>query len=118
MSLRVTVVLILVAVAVGVVVILNPFQEPEEIASGEPWFYQIDMDDLEVININHMGEEVRFVRTGVYTWAFQDPPTIPPSHERWAGGIKLLLSGPRTRRDITVLAEAIENPAEIGRAHV
>ena len=114
MSLRVTLVLMLAAIGVGVVVMINPFEKEEESAPKDPWFYQISIDDMEVIEINHQGEMVRFVKTGEYTWAFDDPATIPPSHYRWAGGIKLLLSGPSTRRDITVVAKTIENPAEYG----
>ena len=114
MNLRYTIILMVAAIAVGVVAIINPFDEEEETAAKEAWFYQIDMDDIEIIEVTHQGEAVGFVKTGEYTWAFQDPPTIPPSHFRWAGGIKLLLSGPRTLRDITVLAETIEDPAQYG----
>ena len=114
MSLRVTFILMLVAIAVGVVVIINPFEKEEETTVKEPWFYQVSMDDIEIIEVTHKGDVVSFLKTGEYTWAFQDPPTIPPSHYRWAGGIKLLLSGPITRRDITVLAETIEDPSEYG----
>ena len=113
MNLRLTVLLVALAVAVGLVAYINPFEKTEEKAAKSPWFYQVDMDDINVIEVNHNGDQVKFVREGRFGWTFDDPSGIPPSHNRW-GGITLIFSGPQTRRDLTQLTLKIENPADYG----
>ena len=106
-------VLVLVAVAVGLVAYINPFAEDEEEEEDNPWFYQVAMEDIVEIDITNEGERSSFYRTEEGTWSFSDPDGIPPSITRW-GGITLLLSGPQTRRDLSVIAPVIDDPAEYG----
>jgi hypothetical protein len=113
MSLRITAVLVLLAIAVGVVVYINPFKKEEKRAEDSPWFYQVSMDDITFIGVKHQDKYQSFVRTEYDTWAFQDPAGIPPFHDRW-GGMTLLLSGPQTRRDLTVAAPTIDDPTRYG----
>ncbi|MCH7652282.1 MAG: hypothetical protein IIB14_01270 [Chloroflexi bacterium] len=113
MNFKVTAGLILVAVVVGVVALINPFKEEEEVKSRSPWFYQVSEEDIETITVTHKGDSVSFTKVGDYTWAFQNPEGIPPDHIRW-GGIPLLLSGPGTRRDLTIAQPIIEDPAQYG----
>ena len=113
MKLRTTLLLVMAAVAVGVIVYINPFKKSPELQEASPWFYQVDEDDIDFIEIIHQGDRARFVRVAPYSWAFEDPEGIPPSHYRW-GGITLLFTGPQTRRDLTVAAPIIEDPAQYG----
>ena len=113
MKLRGTLVLILAAIAASVVVYINPFSEDETREPREPWFYQVAQDDIEVIEITLKGSSLKFEKTDEDTWVFVDPLGIPPIHQRWAG-ITLLLSGPQTRRDITIAAQTIDDPAQYG----
>ena len=113
MNFKVTAGLIIVAIIVGVVALVNPFKEEEEIRSRSPWFYQVSEEDIETITVTHRGDSVSFNKVGDYTWAFQSPEGIPPDYIRW-GGIPLLLSGPGTRRDLTIAQPIIEDPAQYG----
>jgi hypothetical protein len=113
MNLKTTGVLVVLAIIVGVVAYINPFRGDDDDGSKSPWFYQVSQDDIDTIAVTHKGDFVSFHRVAKYTWAFDDPPGIPPNHVRW-GGITLLLSGPQTRRDLTEFRPIIENPAQYG----
>lgn len=110
MSLRTTLALIVAALVVGALVYVNPFERGDKKQEEPPWFYQVSMDDINVIEVNHQGKQVRFVRNEEDAWVFVDPAGIPPSHQRW-GGMTLLLSGPQTRR---LLRDTIDDPAKYG----
>jgi hypothetical protein len=107
MSLRTTLLLIVAAVGVGVVAYINPFSSTEEEAPDPPWFYQVSEDDIMVIDVQHLGDGVRFIRNDEGKWEFEDLPGVAPSHVRW-GGMVLMLTGPKTRR---LLQE--ETPGEL-----
>ncbi len=94
-------------------VVGNPFSGGEAEEEDAPWFYQVSMDDIMDISVEHRGDKIEFYRTEQNWWSFVDPPEIPPDLRRW-GGIVLLLSGPQTRRDLTATAVRIDNPAEYG----
>ena len=124
MNVRVTIALVVVAIAVGAVVYFNPFQPDPEPRDDSPWFFQLAEEDIQSIEVIHRvenGEDdqavktVSFVKTSPehYLWEFVDPQGIPPDRNRW-GGITLLLSGPKTRRDLTPQSIIIEDPAEYG----
>ncbi|MCH7745011.1 MAG: DUF4340 domain-containing protein [Chloroflexi bacterium] len=115
MNLKVTIVLVALAIAVGAFVYINPFKDIPEIEEDSPWFFQVAEEDIESIEVIFQGDSVKFVKVDVkrYLWEFEEPAGIPPSSYRW-GGITLLLSGPRTRRDLTPLKQIIEDPAEYG----
>jgi hypothetical protein len=123
MNLRVTIVLVAVAIVVGAVVYINPFKDTPEFEEDSPWFFQVAEEDIETIEVVFQGDSVRFVKVDVkrYLWEFEEPAGIPPNRDRW-GGITLLLSGPRTDRDlsdsiegsVTPQKQIIEDPAEYG----
>ena len=124
MNVRVTIALVVVAIAVGAVVYFNPFQPDAEPRDDSPWFFQLAEEDIQSIEVIHRvenGEDdqavktISFVKTSPehYLWEFADPQGIPPDRNRW-GGITLLLSGPKTRRDLTPQNIIIEDPAEYG----
>ncbi len=113
MNLRITGFLVLVAIAVGVVVIINPFEKVEVREPDDPWFYQVAMEDIITIQVTRDGMKVAFFKNEENAWEFEDPTNIPPFHNRWAG-ITLLLSGPQTRRDLTIAAQTIDDPAQYG----
>ncbi len=115
MNLRVTIVLVAVAIVVGAVAYINPFKDIPEFEEDSPWFFQLAEEDIETIEVVFQGDSVKFVKVDVkrYLWEFEEPAGIPPNRDRW-GGITLLLSGPRTRRDLTPQKQIIEDPAEYG----
>ena len=113
MNWKLTAALVILAAAIGVVAYINPFREDEEAKARSPWFYQVSFDDIERIRVE-AGENVEsFHKNEDEVWVFDSLDGIPPSHTRW-GGIVLLLSGPQTRRDISVVRPTIEDPAEYG----
>ena len=113
MNLKITAGLVVVALAVAWVAYTNPFSSDEAEEDDAPWFYQVSMDDITDISIQHKESQVEFYRTDQNWWSFVDPPDVPPDLHRW-GGIVLLLSGPQTRRDLTATSASIEDPTEYG----
>jgi hypothetical protein len=105
--------LVAVAIAVAVVAYINPFKSTGEGRITQPWFYQVEMDDIDFIEVTHLGESRKFIRSERYAWAFVDPPNIPPSRRRW-GGLQLLVSGPQTRRDLTATSITLDDLSEYG----
>lgn len=110
MSLRTTLLLIVIGVGVGVVVWVNPFKKEEETQGKAPWFYQVTEDDIQVIEVKHRDQQVKFVRDADEFWQFENLPGVSPTHRRW-GGMVLMLTGPRTRR---LLQDEIKTPAQFG----
>ena len=115
MSLRITIALVVIAVAVGIVAYINPFKGEEEKVDKTPWFYQVAQEDIRVIEVTHLGKHVRFAKTG-RAWAFSEPVALagfPPAWEIFQG-TELILSGPRTQRDLTIAAATIDDPTQYG----
>ena len=113
MNWKFTIALVFLAAAIGVIAFINPFEREEERADKSPWFYQVSFDDIIKIRVQS-GENVEsFTKRGQGSWIFDRLEGIPPSHLRW-GGIVLLVSGPQTKRDISVVRPVIEDPAEYG----
>lgn len=115
MSLKITIGLLVIAVAVGVVAYINPFKSEEERVDKTPWFYQVAQEDIKAIEVTHLDKHVRFVKTG-RAWAFEEPTSLagfPPAWEIFQG-TELILSGPRTQRDLTIAAATIDNPTQYG----
>ena len=113
MNLRLTLALIVVAAAAGIVVYINPFKETQTRTPDSPWFYQVSMDDIVEISVNHGDESRSFFRNEDRVWVFADPEDVPADPERW-GGMTSLLSGPRTRR---LLLEAPDDLDQYGLAN-
>ena len=113
MNPKLTGVLVLVAIIVGGVAYFNPFAGDDDDGPKSPWFYQVSEDDIATIYVSHLGDSVSFRKTEADTWAFNDPEGVPPDFRRW-GGITLLLSGPQTKRDLTVARPTIDDPAQYG----
>ncbi|MDC0035428.1 DUF4340 domain-containing protein [Chloroflexi bacterium] len=113
MNLKVTIALIILAVASIVVYLVNPFSNEVSKEPPKPWFYQVSVDDMTSIRIDHEGISESFIKTPSNTWAFDWDVLIPPAHNRW-GGIAFILGGPQTKRDLTETTTLIENPAQYG----
>ena len=110
MNLKVTIVLIAVGVAVGVVVWINPFSSAPAEEPDAPWFYQVTESDIDLIEVSHRRERVKFIRDEERRWQFEGLPGVSPRRERW-GGMVLILTGPRSRRE---LQQQVDNPAQFG----
>ena len=107
MSLKTTLVLIFLAAIVGGIVYLNPFEKEEEKAPTPPIFFSVEEDRINRIGMTLKGQSASFVKTGqsLASWQFESPSGIPVSHYRW-GGIPLLLSGPRSKRELDIESSA------------
>lgn len=115
MSLRITIALLFIAGVVGVFAYINPFRIQEPKVDKRPWFYQIAQEDIRIIEVSHIGKYVKFVKNGK-TWTFEEPTSfagLPPAWEIFQG-TELILSGPRTQRDLTIAAETIDDPTQYG----
>ena len=115
MSLKITIALLVIAAAVGIVAYINPFESEEERVDNTPWFYQVAQEDIRVIEVTHLDKHVRFVKTG-RAWTFEEPASLvgfPPAWELFQG-TELILSGPRTQRDLTIAAATIDDHTQYG----
>ncbi len=103
MSLKTTLVLIFLVAIVGGIVYVNPFEKEEEKAPEPPLFFAVEEDRINRIGITLQGQSASFIKTGqsIQSWQFESPSGIPVSHYRW-GGIPLLLSGPRSKRQLPI----------------
>ena len=113
MNLKVTIALIAVGVVVGVVVWINPFQSAQQEEQDAPWFYQVTESDIDIIEVRHRRDSVKFIRNEDGKWQFEGLPGVAPRRERW-GGMVLILTGPRSRRQ---LQDQVDNPAQYGLAN-
>ena len=113
MNLRATLLLVTGAAIAGLIVYTDPFGEEEEPQRQTPWFYRVSADDIEAIEIDHQGARIRINRVALDVWEFEHPSGIPPAQPRWRG-VTLLLSGPRTSRELTAGDTAIEDLAQYG----
>ncbi|MDP6071990.1 MAG: DUF4340 domain-containing protein [SAR202 cluster bacterium] len=113
MNWKATVVLVVGVVIVGIVAYINPFEDEEDAAIKPPWFYQVSMDDINRIKVSTTESTQSFHMDEDEAWVFDTPVGIPPSQTRW-GGIVLLVSGPKTKRDFSEVRTIIEDPAEYG----
>ena len=112
MNIKYTFALLFVAIVAGIVYLINPFNS-EEAKVVKPWFYQVHVDDMMGISIDHMGDNTSFVRTESNTWAFDTDQLLPPDRIRW-GAVDFLLGGPQTKRDLSETTVIIEDPAQYG----
>ena len=115
MNIKITISLILIALVVGVVVYINPFKSEDIIVEQSPWFYQVAKEDIIGVNITNKDNVIKFYKEDK-TWFIKEPNEyngIPAAWEVFQG-VDLLLSGPRTQRDLTISSYTIEDPVQYG----
>lgn len=105
LSILLVVVLILIGGTVGITQVLNT-EEPRE---QEPWFFKLNLSDIEQISVTHVEERVDYAYEGDQ-WLIKDGNDTPVFIEAWAG-TTLLLSGPRSSRALDI---ETYDPAEYG----
>ncbi|MBI4311754.1 MAG: hypothetical protein HY681_08220 [Chloroflexi bacterium] len=108
MSFRVSFILIVLVAVVGGYVLLFELQKKPEPTVNAPWFYDVGLDEIALISVEHQGTRFTFESTPE-GWVFQDTRQ-PVDLTRWSG-IPLLLTGPRSSR---VAAPSVENPKDYG----
>ena len=115
MNIKITIFLILIALVIGAVVYINPFKSEELIVEESPWFYQVAKEDIIGVKISNEDSIVKFYKDSK-TWFIQEPIEyngIPAAWEIFQG-VDLLLSGPRTQRDLTISSYTIDDPVQYG----
>lgn len=116
MNLRVSLVLLIIGswVAVGAAFIVDSNLGSEESEPQPPFFYNIPVDDIVHITLEHNGASIGFhLREDIRRWYFDETEEyveIPVNNLRF-GGITTLLGGPRTQR---VLDADLSDPAQYG----
>ena len=99
MNFRTSILLLVVLAMVAGYVFFIQVKESPSSQEVPPWFYSIDIDDINRIAINRQGDEGVFVLSEDNRWYFDEPEGLPVDLDRW-GGVTLLLSGPQVRRVI------------------
>jgi hypothetical protein len=90
--------LVVLAMVAGYVFFVQVSESPDS-QDVPPWFYSIDINDINRIVIHRHGEAAAFVLGEDNNWYFGEPEGLPVDIDRW-GGVTLLLSGPQVRRVI------------------
>jgi hypothetical protein len=110
-NLRVTLLTVIIAAWVGVGI----FYVVKNAPGGDgptpldlPYFYTVEPDDIVGIEIETPLGATKFLENT--TWYFEDPGTIPVSHNRF-GGMTFLLGGPKIQR---ALSDETSDPAIYG----
>jgi hypothetical protein len=116
LNLRISLILLIIGswVAVGAAFVVDSNLGSEESTPQPPFFYNIPVDDIVHISIEHRGSAIGFhFREDIRRWYFDETDEyveIPAATFRF-GGITTLLGGPRTQR---VLSATIDDPALYG----
>ena len=104
MNVRVTIALV---AAIVIVVLVGFFfvnrlgdDTPDLVRPRRDFFYIVDDDDINLINVTHLGESGLWVVDSERGWHFDTPEGEPVHLDRW-GGVTLLLSGPQYKRVIS-----------------
>ena len=97
MSIRTSIILVVSLVMIAGYVFFVQFNETIEVQDEPPWFYNVDMLDMNRIAITDREEEAVFFLGDDNRWHLDQPEGLPVGLNRW-GGITLLLSGPKSRR--------------------
>ena len=74
-----------------------------------PWLYKLPSENITAISMTHKDQHVEYVKE-CNRWTIKDGKATPVFRDRWAG-TTLLLSGPRSSRD---LAPLIDDPNKYG----
>ena len=110
MNVRVSLVLLVILALVGSYVFLFELRKPEEAQLLPPWFYDVETFEIQHINIAHQGQSMAYARGADQKWYFDDGTGRPVDSGKFSG-MTLLLSGPRSQRE---LEEEDLEPASFG----
>ena len=108
MNFRISFILVVLLVIVGGYVLFFELRRQPGESTEPPWIYNIGYEDMVSISVTHQGQAQAFINTRE-GWVFKDTGQ-PVDPQRW-GGVILLLSGPRTARE---LKEPVADPAVYG----
>ena len=103
MKIRVLIVMSsLLLILVVIYFIFKPMPQSDTPAQLSPYIWQFDTDRLVSISIRlpQLGKKESWSKKEDLYWYFDDPENSPVNLERWDGGIPLILSGPRSVREI------------------
>ncbi len=98
-SIRTSIILVVSLAMVAGWVFFVQLNKTPEVEEEPPWFYNVDMFDLARISIQDEGEEAVFFLGDDGTWHLDAPDGLPVGRDRW-GGVTLLVSGPKVRREL------------------
>ena len=108
MSFRVSFILLVLVAIVGGYLLLFELQKRPKAEQNAPWFYDVGLEDIASIRLEHGGAAQVFISTPD-GWVFQDSGN-PVDNSRWSG-VPLLLTGPRSTR---VAKDTVDTPAVYG----
>lgn len=100
MNVRISAVLLLLLALIASYVFLFELEKPsEESGKKSPWFYDLAMSEIEEFTVTYEAESETFVQAPDGTWHFDDFDGAPVDLDKFSG-ITLLLSGPRSMREL------------------
>ncbi len=99
MNLRTSIVLLIALIMVAGWVYFYEVRKPPEREEIPPWFYLADFDDIIGVSIEHEGQSLGYSRDEDLQWYIDDKTSTPVDIAKWGGKV-LLLSGPRSRRQL------------------
>ena len=109
MNVRLSILLVIVLVLIGGSVGITQALRTKEPREQEPWFFKLNVGDIEQISVTHNDEHTEYAYEGSQ-WVIKDGNATPVFVDKWAGAT-LLLSGPRSSRALDI---EIVDPAEYG----
>lgn len=103
MKLRLILGLAVVLVALTAVFLVTRPEEPEpEPVPPKLWSFQFVELERVTIELPRRDLQETWFKAEDKQWYFAEPDGAPVSHQRWGGGIPVILSGPRTSRAIAL----------------
>ncbi|MBI2907917.1 MAG: DUF4340 domain-containing protein [Chloroflexi bacterium] len=111
MSFRITALLLVALAALGSYVFFYEVQKPDKQNIQAPWVYNIDLKDINAIKVVYQGKTVDILWDEEKSSWFAREPVIPKVDNDRVNGIRVLLSGPRSKR---VVARNPQNLAAYG----
>ncbi|MFH1485382.1 MAG: DUF4340 domain-containing protein [Chloroflexota bacterium] len=98
MSFRITVILLLALLGLATYVYFYEVRKPEQQNIQPPWVYNVDLKEINAIKVTYQGKTVDLWWDDEKNSWFAREPDIPQVDNDRVNGIRVLLSGPRSKR--------------------
>ena len=73
----------------GYVRLLELEGSDSKILENPLWFFEVDEDEIQGIEVNHLSTVIRFNRVEGDVWMFRDPRDVPVDYSRFGGVIPI-----------------------------
>lgn len=100
MNVRISLVLLVLLALVSSYVFLFELRKPAEVDLLAPWFYDVELLEIQSVDITYNGTSMSYSQGEDQQWYFDDQERTPVDMGKFSG-VSLLLSGPRSQRELT-----------------